>query len=427
MPFNYDEVFNLYMLTQSFSASDLLKLITYEDYKRYVGIGESRDKTFEIMTEVSQKICSDGFKVTSIKEILNGEDKIFSLQKIEDDFALRKINDSVKRFYKVKQADRNLIVNQIIVLLQEAIPMSIIKLDLKKFYESIDRKWIINKLKEDALLSSSSIKILEDFLDSNEFSSFTGLPRGIGISATLSELYLRDFDRKVNRLNTVYYFARYVDDIILFTIDSPKTLIKKIEDNELLRKPLTFNKKKTRIFEINNYDNSNISNLSFEYLGYKFVFNDLCKKTGYEFKDKNITVSIAKKKVKKYKTRIVYSFLDYLKNNDFSLLEDRLKFLSGNYPIKKNPSEGTVLYAGLYYNYPFINDDDVLENLTSFLRKIINARNKSFGNKIASSLTQNEKGVLSKYDFLAGWKNRKLNSDFRPERVKIIKKCWYNG
>ena len=415
------------MLTQSFSTTDLLKLLSYEDYKRYDGIGETRERTFEIMTEVSEKINSNDFKIDSVKQISNEGDKIFSLVTIEHDFALRKINDTIKRFYKVKQADRNLIVNQIIVLLQEAIPMSIIKLDLKKFYESIDRKWIIEKLKDDALLSGNSIKILEDFFMLDDFASFTGLPRGIGISATLSELYLRDFDRKVNRLESVYYYARYVDDIILFTIDSPNKLLKRIYENELLRSPLDFNHKKTKTFEVNNYDDSNIKILDFEYLGYHFIFSDYCKKTGNEFKDKKIKISIAKKKIKKYKTRIVYSFLDYLKNADFSLLEDRLKFLTGNYPIKRNPAEGTVLYAGLYYNYPFINDDDILNELTTFLRKIINAKNKNFGQKINNSLTSEQKGLLSQYDFLAGWKNRKLNSDFRPERVKLIKKCWYNG
>jgi len=85
------------------------------------------------------------------------------------------------------------------------------------------------------------------------------------------------------------------------------------------------------------------------------------------------------------------------------------------------------LYAGLYYNYPFINDEEILKELTSFLHKIINAKNRTFGNKINHSLTPEQKAVLAKYSFLAGWKNRKLNADFRPERVKLIKKCWYNG
>ena len=416
------------MINQSFSATNLLKLITYDDYKKYEGIGEDKEKTLGIITDLSEKISSDNFKINSVQQLSNNSnDLIFTLSNMEDDFALRKINETIKRFYKVKQADRNLIVNQIIVLLQESIPMSIVKLDLKKFYESIDRNWLIDKLKEDSLISMNSIQILKDFLSLNEFSSFDGLPRGIGISATLSELYLRDFDRKVSRLEGVYYYARYVDDIILFTTKKPLELIKEINDNNLLRSPLSFNNKKTRIFEVNNYDASNTSNLTFEYLGYRFTFSDLCKKSGYEFKDKKIKVSIAKKKIKKYKTRIVYSFLDYLKNNDFLLLEDRLKFLTGNYPIRKNPSEGTVLYAGLYYNYPFINDENILDELTIFLRKIINSKNNSLGRRINSSLTITNKEVLSKYNFLAGWKNRKLNSDFRPDRVKLIKKCWYSG
>lgn len=415
------------MLNQSYATSDLLRLITFDDYKKYDGFGESRQKTLEIITEISNAISSNDYTISSIKKIVDAGNQIFSLTNIEDDFALRKINDTIKRFYKVKQADRNLIVNQIIVLLQEAIPMSIVKLDLKQFYESIDRNWVINKLKDDALLSVNAIKILENFFNLNEFSQFSGLPRGIGISATLSELYLRDFDRKVNRLDSVYFYARYVDDVILFTTENPKIIIKKIKENKLLREPLVFNDKKTKIFEVDNFSGEEIENLQFEYLGYKFVFTDNCKKSKSEFKDKKITVSIASKKVKKYKTRVVYSFLDFLKNNDFSLLEDRIKFLTGNYPIKRNPTEGTILYAGLYYNYPFINDEDILIELTVFLRKLINSKNKSLGIKINTAFTNNQKEQLSRYNFLSGWKNRKVNSDFRPERVKQIKQCWYNG
>ncbi|GAA3620221.1 antiviral reverse transcriptase Drt3a [Flavivirga jejuensis] len=236
------------MLNQSFNVSDLLRLITFDDYKKYDGFGENRIKTIDTLTEISGKINSDNYIVSSINKILNDSNEIFSLSNVEDDFALRKINDSIKRFYKVKQADRNLIVNQIIILLQEAVPMSIIKLDSKKFYESIDRKWILNKLKDDALLSTRAINILEDFFELSEFSLFTGLPRGIGISATLSELYLRDFDRKVNRLDGVYYYARYVDDIILFTTKNPLEIIEEIKEKELLRTPLLFNDKKNKIF-----------------------------------------------------------------------------------------------------------------------------------------------------------------------------------
>src|SRR5690606_24101140 len=399
----YGYLCSKFMLNQSYSISDLLRLITFDDYKKYDGFGESREITLETITGISNVINADGYQISSITKIINVENEIFSLINVEDDFALRKINDTIKRLYKVKQADRNLIVKQIIVLLQAAIPMSIIKLDLKQFYESIDRNWILNKLKDDALLSVNAINILEQFFNLPDFNGFTGLPRGIGISATLSELYLRDFDRKVNRLDNVYFYARYVDDIILFTTESPKLVIEKIKQNGLLRQPLTFNDKKTKIFEVDNDTGVNIKELKFEYLGYKFVFTDSCKKSKSEFKDKEIVVTIASKKVKKYKTRIVFSFLDFLKNNDFELLEDRIKFLTGNYPIKMNPSEGTILYAGLYYNYPFINDENILIELTTFLRKLINSKNKNLGVKINAAFSSDQKEQLSKYSFLSGW------------------------
>ncbi|WP_306110185.1 antiviral reverse transcriptase Drt3a [Roseivirga thermotolerans] len=415
------------MLNQSLSKSNLLKLIGYADYTKYKQLGVSKKQTMEIMNDISKTISDPSYKVESVNSIELNDFQIFSLNTIESDFALRKINDSLKRFYKVKQADRNLIVFQIIALLKESIPMSIIKLDIQKFYESIDRNSLLEKLTNDSLLSENSIRILTEFFELPEFGGFKGLPRGINLSATLSELFLRDFDRKVNFHPSVYYYSRYVDDIIIFTTGDPSMVIKEIEDEMFLPLPLAFNSKKTKSFQVKPKSTQPENILFFEYLGYRFSFSDVAVKSKNEFTDKSIKVSLAEKKVKRYKTRIVKAFLDYLKSSDFGLLESRIKFLTGNYPIKTNFSDNSVLYSGLYFNYPFINDQSDLIDLTLFLRKIISAKNKSFGTKMSVALNAAQRQRLSRYNFKAGWDNRKVNSHFGPDLVKEIKKCWRNG
>lgn len=42
-----------------------------------------------------------------------------------------------------------------------------------------------------------------------------GLPRGIGISAYLSGIYLAYIDAEVRRHNEIFYYSRYVDDMII--------------------------------------------------------------------------------------------------------------------------------------------------------------------------------------------------------------------
>ena len=51
--------------------------------------------------------------------------------------------------------------------------------------------------------------------------SGSGVPRGFGVSAYLSELYMREIDNEIKALPDVIYYARYVDDIVI--IFSPKT------------------------------------------------------------------------------------------------------------------------------------------------------------------------------------------------------------
>ncbi|MFP3416485.1 hypothetical protein SB773_34170, partial [Bacillus sp. SIMBA_074] len=75
--------------------------------------------------------------------------------------------------------------------------------------------------------------------------------------------------------------------------------------------------------------------------------------------NKTVKISIADKKVKKIKTRITRSFLDFIKNKDFNLLDKRIKFLTGNYGIRKN-NDGSVLKAGIFYNYTHLDNEEIL-------------------------------------------------------------------
>ena len=58
-------------------------------------------------------------------------------------------------------------------------------------------------------------------------------------------------------------------------------------------------------------------------------------------------------KIKKIKNRIIRSLTQFVKTGDFALLENRLKFLTGNYSIKKREKTND-LKAGIYYNYSLI-------------------------------------------------------------------------
>ena len=62
------------------------------------------------------------------------------------------------------------------------------------------------------IFSKKDLKIRGHKMDI--ISTFPGVPRGIGISAYLSELFMRNVDNQIQELDDLIYYARYVDDII---------------------------------------------------------------------------------------------------------------------------------------------------------------------------------------------------------------------
>lgn len=374
-------------------------------------------KLFEIEKLLQNSI--DNFEFSAIKKIEKNGKQIYLLDKnvdnfIYNEFVLRKINHNIKRIYKVKQSDRNIIVSQICNILKENPKYYIYRLDINSFYESIDRNKIINKILTSSLVSVETKKLLEKIF--NKILQSNGLPRGLNISATLAELYMKDFDHCIVTTDGVFYYSRFVDDIIIFsckeiTLDY---LNKVLKENTSLE----FNNKKTKIIKtnLNNHE-------AFEYLGYQYVINPYSSKN----KSVNVTVNIAPKKINKIKTKIILSLLDYKKNKNFKLLKNRFLFLTCTYPIKTSHQKispyknSGYLQGGLFYNYHCLSDESTsLRELDKFVCNILFSNNK-----YSDCLKLSDKKELAKFSFVVAY-NRKLtrNYSIRQFEINNITRCW---
>lgn len=392
-------------MNQNFSSKELLRYLRLADLKEHKTTKE--DLTIDL--EIASKAITEGkFDFTIHKNGL-----IFYTGNLVDILVLRKLNDNIKRIYKDEQSNRRVIINQVTTLLPDACPFWILRTDISKFYESVDRDRIYAKLQNDARLSYFSLWAIKRIFTHSLISANTGLPRGIGISATLSEIYMRKFDRYIRGCTGVYYYSRFVDDILIFS--NREDSLKEIRDHmdEHLEQGLTQNKSKTLI-----YNGSHIlEKRPLEYLGYKFLIQKLKGDT------KSVTISIAEKKVKKIKTRLVLSLVTFIKDADMIMLEKRIKFLTGNFSIKSASENGHDLKAGIYYNYLHINDFSPLKELNDFYQKLLNSRSGSFGSKLAAKLTAADKERLKKYSFKHGFE-QKVYHKFNFADMKQIKSCW---
>lgn len=420
------------MFSQSYTSSNLQKFITKKDV---ISLGISSEQLKAAIDALSTEITMDRFEFGKFQIAIMKQKRHYSPKRISDNWVLRKLNHNLLRLYKVKQANRFLIVKQVASLIKEQLPMTILQFDIKDFYESLDKKAILDKVLSDSLLSYHSKRLLKKVLAAPGLNRYKGLPRGICLSPTLSELAMRDFDRQIRQLDGVYYYARYVDDIILFVYRDPQLVRTALA--KALPKGLRLNAKKSdliltvkacrcnptcscgqtrcKCFDKCKCVVNALSMQELEYLGYCFRFSDLAK-------DRQMTISIAKKKLRKIKTRIVHAFLAHAKENNFALLKKRIMFLTGNHFIEKG-ADRSGLKAGIYYNYPLITDKSCLSDLGEFLRSIAFSRANSFGIRIGQHLTLAQRRILASHSFLFGFDKRVIHG-FAGTTIREIKRCW---
>ena len=404
------------MLKQEYSSKNLSKIIRHKHVFMW-NMWHNNSEKNRVLQEYAEKINeSEQLLGEIIVQKFNGKNT-YRPQMVEDFLMLKLTNYFIKRIYKVSQVDRKTIIKQIRTILLDGSPYKLLKLDITDFYESIALEKMIDKLKEDMLLGGKGITILESLRDKIQtlplqYRTF-GLPRGIDISATLSELFMTKLDDAIKRLDGVFFYARYVDDIIIIHTTDEKLLGEKCS-SIISTYDLTINtaKRQSIIFQPHNNDKQ-----EFDFLGYRFRIES----TGDDAKEKKIIIDIADKKINKLKKRIARAFIAYLKDRDFPMLKRRLRFLSG--VVRLQASSQGVLRAGNALNYSELTSSTSLRLLDGYIRTLL-SRNKSRLEKLLSPLfSETQKDELLKISFLKGYENH-LAMNYSRNQASKIKKTW---
>lgn len=238
-----------------------------------------------------------------------------------------------------------------------------------------------------------------------------GVPRGIGISAYLSELYLKDLDKHIKTSPEVMFYARYVDDIFIILSNIPigKTLESYYQDLCKLFFELGLRLKQT------NDGSDKCHLLTFDqdtsldelhYLGYKI---SLKRENG----KLSVSFSMSTKKVLKIKNKIDAAFLHFENISKISIkqarrdLIDSLNLITGNYSLCKSKANVKV---GLYYNNPLLDSQDDLHELTNYLhKKVINPYFLLFQNyNLRLVYVRKLRKRIESFNFYERWINKKM-------------------
>lgn len=399
---------------------------TFKRYKRFLRLKkkelkkEKEENLLVELEEVSKNVQKTNFRFHLTQKTFKGK-AIYTLDSNpETYFAIKQLQYNFHKLYKVKQANRFEIVNQVKCLLNDKFPKIIIRTDIKGFYENIPNLEIIKHLNAGNLLSPQSKKFIKQILRNYESISGVlkgkGIPRGIGISAYLSEYYMRKIDRKINNLQDVTYYARYVDDILI--IFTPKhsydsnNYLNQVKDIIETNQQIKLNEKKTT--EISFLPGKNgtqtHSPIRLDYLGYCYeLFNNENIK-----KIPEIEIYLTSQKIKRYKKKIKISFETFNRYKDkkkaYRHLKNRIKFLTGNVRLINNKSNVLV---GIYFSNMLLTQEETLEELDKYLHWYI----IRFVNK------ESYKERLLKYNFVKGFAEKRFYK-FNQNQYKQITKIW---
>ena len=127
------------------------------------------------------------------------------------------------------------------------------KIDIKRFYDSIDKNILLNKLTL-AFNDTQLLGLIRLLLDAHN----PGISTGSCLSPALSNFYLADFDYHMSN-NSVFY-ARYVDDMLIAPVTNNGMVCEKLAEVHLM---------------INDEKSSNVNaGVGFKYLGFD-IKNDI--------------------------------------------------------------------------------------------------------------------------------------------------------
>lgn len=363
----------------------------------------------EVMTSELELIAAEMNKkdfrveIFQLPTLVSGK-KVYSVgSSLSQILAARFAQNVLKVVYDVKMPPRDIIVSQIRKLALDGMPKFIVRADVESFYESVRHKDLLDGIHQSSELSVVIKRILTRLI--KNYASITGeakgLPRGIGISAYLSEIYLSSVDAQIKRHEDLFYYSRYVDDMVLMYAPQRKESAGgylKILEDILMDKGLRLNSKTEAIDLLEDQSGK------FEYLGYEF---DMSPST------KGVRLSL--KKFNKYKDRINKSFSDYDRKEKFIAkkaaeeLYVRALYLTGNMRLFNRKSNA---FIGVYFSNKFITDTRQLRSLDAI-----------YQDKVRRLLDPALVRRLEKLSFVDGFEN-KVFRGFDAVKLSFIARGW---
>lgn len=406
------------MASQAITPKSLSQYIYEGDIYNYVNILDPDKKKELIDSAYGYSQTSQlSFSIMKIKR--NGKD-CYTLKDFDQVLVSRNLANNVRAVLK-KAKSRNQISRQLVQHLKEGTRYRIYRLDIKSFFESVNHSTIKRALEESSISNQTELLINSIITNSHQINQ-CGLPRGLEFSPSLSELILRDFDEEMKNHSDVFFYSRYVDDVIFITtgFENTKGFLKDVRN--ALPSELSLNYNKQKIIYVGDRTKQNKVVANFDYLGCHYSVRDTQTK-GNKSVFRAVDVSLSKSRIKKIKTRLSKSLYVYSKDGNFDILKKRIDFLTSNRLMKDKKSK-RIIATGIYYsNVNLTENNDSLDELDSYLKKTVLGYASKRGASFSNNLSSQQKRDLLKFSFVNGYRNNNYKK-FSPNKLGEIKNAW---
>lgn len=368
-----------------------------------------------------EELATEGFEKIQIETVQVSGKTAYKIISFEHELVLRLIIRSLRSKTGRRQNNRRAIVAGLKTVLSEGLEYNVFKFDITSFYENISPDDICNDLHNLGTYPPSHLELLRSFLKSISAEVGQGLPRGVAVSAALSEFVMAEFDKSMRRRPGVWFYQRYVDDLIIVTsaticAESFTNVV-----NQALPGKLQLNPRKSCVMSFHEKplkENEQSKVLKeFSYLGYKIeVYNRQRQKSGIAAR--RVFVDISKNKERKIKTRLAKSFQIYTENKNFNDLLSRLRILSGNYILKGKR-------RGIYFSYPLVDitSSKAIPAIDKLLHGIVLGNKTPLAREVDVLLSGYQKKQLLKCNFSTGYAKR-THWTFSKTELRRLMRGW---
>lgn len=365
-----------------------------------------------ISKKIFQGINSRSYQFKPFKELLlmknrNEPPRCLSIPTLTDKVCLKLVQDYLKSVYSNSIVKQKIPQTHIEELKKSLNKYShYIKVDIEKFFNNVSQKKLEEKLLDK--LCDKDVDLIMRAVKNRTGSEILckGVPQGISISNILTDIYMKDIDKKFIEDPNIFY-SRYVDDIlILCNKDNCEKKFKEIKTALESDLELTLHNGKTKCDILSN---------SFDYLGYKVYLDG---------RNGKYKVAIKDAAIKKMEERLINIIQQYKYSHKGTIptatfIHKMNLLITGAVTNKLNneASDREKRYGWLFF-YSQSDSIQCLYHLDSLIeRKVNNITSKIADTKKIQINKSLKKFVITYFEIKYNYSNSKYL--FRPDRLDL--------